>query len=99
MIPERNGIVLRFPNYGNRYARADVYRLPGYGYAFVANVFYYDSEVNVTTDIDADVDTSLDHEVLEKALKNEPHVIILVPDNCVTVYSDWRNAEWRAKKG
>jgi hypothetical protein len=94
MMPERNGVVIRFPNYGNRFARADVYRLVGFGYAFVANVFYYDSWKG---EIDADVDTSYSDQVLEKALKNEPHQIIIVPDECVNIINDWTAENWRSK--
>lgn len=98
MIPERNGVVIRFPNYGNRFARCDVYKLPGFGYAFVANVFYYDHSVD-PEDLDADVNTEWDDQVLEKALKNEPHIIIIVPDRCVTILDDWTDENWRAKRG
>lgn len=92
MTPERNGVVLHFPNYGNRYARADVYRLDGFGYAFVANCFYCDG-----MDIDASVDTSWDDQVLEKSLLNQPHVMIIVPFRCVTVCHDWNDSDWQRK--
>ena len=85
MIPEKNGITLRFVQYGNKYARADVYRLKGFGYAFVCNFFYGDGDQNVH----ADVDAPYDGDVLEKALLNQPHVMVIVPDHCVRIYNPW----------
>ncbi len=89
MMPERNGVTVRFPNYGNKFARTDVYHLPGFGYAFIASIFYNNTPNSPGADFDADVDTSHDHNVLEKKLNNEPHEIIIVPYHCVTIYNDW----------
>jgi hypothetical protein len=88
MIPERNGVVLRFPNYGNKYARADVYRLQGFGYVFIANVFYSPAVIDPDADVHHDWG-----DILEKTLSNE-HQIIIAEERCVYVHKDWTKP-WR----
>lgn len=81
--PIKNGVIVRFTEYGNRYLRADIYKV-GNAYVFVGSEFYQNDDA-IHDKIDVDV--TLHGNTIERD-SNGYKLIIVERSNCL-----FRNTE------